>query len=552
MTATNIILARAARVFLQVQPTASELATWVARVDSGVASLNQQIIDISQATQRTTSNADELTRLFFVLFNRAPDITTFTEVMKMMDTGGYSFRDICQIGLNVGSSRLSSSLNLTNRQFVDKLAEAMFKYPGNIAGLPAQVDLLVNALSSGSITRSSLLEAATRYEDSALVYSASIQPSLLYLAAVGREPSAAEIEAGKLLPELVMTRQILAAAGEAPFGAFPVYSVASTVTTLTGTFTDAYAMDLNSYQSTLGTNSNYRLFLLNSTGTTEQSKLYDSTLLSSTKSLNASGLSAGIKGFTVTANSAGSTITAPNASSTLIGAAGNDVLTGGAGADVLTAGAGNDTLSGGAGDDTLNAGVGADTLTGGAGKDTFTLIDSNALFAQGGVTTITDFGNELDILNFSVLQGNTAKPANVKLIVGSSDRNSGFISTKSAVNNSILLVNNTGNWVDTAGNDLTPRKPAQIAELFTETYEIAGPPKTTGKRDVTFTKPPELASTYYVISYEAVNGADIWMVSNFSNLLSVSESEVKLIGHLNLNTHGNLWNALQVAGAFVA
>jgi hypothetical protein len=42
------------------------------------------------------------------------------------------------------------------------------------------------------------------------------------------------------------------------------------------------------------------------------------------------------------------------------------------------------------------------------------------------------------------------------------------------------------------------------------------------------------------------------MVSNFSNVLNVSESEVKLIGHLDLNAYGNLWTALQVAGAVVA
>ena len=87
--------------------------------------------------------------------------------------------------------------------------------------------------------------------------------------------------------------------------------------------------------------------------------------------------------------------------------------------------------------------------------------------------------------------------------------------------------------------------------MITETYAIAGPPATTGKRDVTFTNPPVLGSTYYVISYEAVNGADVWMVSNFSNVLSVSASEVKLIGHINLNAYGNIWNALQVAGAVV-
>jgi hypothetical protein len=34
-------------------------------------------------------------------------------------------------------------------------------------------------------------------------------------------------------------------------------------------------------------------------------------------------------------------------------------------------------------------------------------------------------------------------------------------------------------------------------------------------------------------------------------VLSVSASEVKLIGHINLNAYGNIWNALQVAGAVV-
>jgi hypothetical protein len=49
-----------------------------------------------------------------------------------------------------------------------------------------------------------------------------------------------------------------------------------------------------------------------------------------------------------------------------------------------------------------------------------------------------------------------------------------------------------------------------------------------------------------------MNGADVWMVSNFSSLPSVSESEVKLIGSLSLNSSGNLWTALQVPGAVVA
>ena len=552
MTATSIILTRAARVFLQDQPSASELASWVADVDQGVVSMNQQILDISHTSTRETSNTDELARLFFVLFNRAPDLATFTAAMGMMEKGGWSLQDICGLGLSMRGGQLSTSSNLTNTQFVNKLAEQLFKYPANIGGLSTIIDDLVNLLNDGMLSRAQLLELAVRNDDPSVVYNANIQPALLYLAAAGREASLAELESGKLLPELTLTRQVLAAAGESPFATFPSYTVNSTSATLSGTFTDAYEMNLDSHLSKLGVSSQYKMFLLNAAGTTEQSKQYDAALLSSVRNLDASGLSAAIKGFSVTASSSGSVIKAPDAKSTLTGGAGADTLTGGAAADFLTAGAGNDSLFGGAGDDVLNAGTGNDSLTGGLGKDTFTFADSNALLAQGGVTTITDFGNDLDVLNLGVLQGNPGKTANVTLIVGSSDRNSGFVSTKSAVNNSVFLVNNTGNWVDTANSGLTPRTPAQIADLFTETYAIAGPPASTGKRDVTFTKPPVLGATYYVLSYEAVNGADLWMVSNFSNVLSVSESEVKLIGHLSLNAYGNLWTALQVAGAVVA
>ena len=552
MTATSIILTRAARVFLQNQPTATELATWVARVDQGVVSLDQEIVEISHALNRETSYTDELARLFFVLFNRAPDLATFSEAMRMIEKDGWSFQAICRLGLSMSSSLLSDSLGLTNRQFVDKLAVSMFKSPASISGMPALLDSFVGALNGGAMSRAQLLETAMKYDDPSVVYHSYIQTSLLYLAAAGREASLAELESGKSLPELLLTRQILTAVGEAPFSTFPNYTISNTSATLNGIFTDVYELDLNTHMSTLGVSSQYKMFLLNPAGTTEQSMQYAPDLLASVKSLNATGLSAAIKGFTVTANVSGSTITAPNANSTLKGGAGNDVLTGGAGADLLTAGAGNDVLVGGDGADVLYAGSGNDILTGGLGKDTFTFTDSNAYYAIGGVTTITDFGNDLDVLNLAVLQGNTAKPTTVKLIVGSSDRNAGFVATKLAVNNSVFLVNNTGTWVDTADSGLTQRTPAQIADLFTETYAIAGPPATTGKRDVTFATSPILGATYYVISYEAVNGADIWMISNFSDLLSVSEDEVKLIGHLSLNAYGNLWNAIQVAGAVVA
>lgn len=537
---------------MQDQPSAPELASWVMRVDQGVVSLDQQILDISHATKRELSNTDELARLFFVLLNRAPDLATFSEAMRMMEKDGWSFQSICKLGLSMSAGQLSDSLGLSNRQFVDKLAALMFESPVDVIGLYAVMDTLVTGLNNGVITRAQLLDSAMRYDDPNVVYREYVQPALLYLAAAGREASLAELDSGKSLPELALTRQILTAAGESPFATFPSYTVNASSATLNGTFTDAFEMNLNTHTSSIGVNAQYKMFLLNAAGTMEQSKQYDTTLLSGITNLDGSGLNPALKGFTVTANSGGSIIKAPNAKSTLTGGDGSDVLTGGAAADTLSAGGGDDSLVGGAGDDVLVAGTGNDNLTGGLGKDTFTFCNSNALLVQGGVTTITDFGNDVDVLNFGPLQGNTVKPANVALIVGSSDRNSGFVLTKSAVNNSVFLVNNTGNWVDAVNNGLAPRTPEQIADLFTEVVPNPDVPDTTMVQDVTFTKPPVLGATYYVISYEAVHGADIWMVSNFSDVLSVSDNEVQLIGHINLSSYGNLWNALQVPGAVVA
>ena len=542
MTATSIIIDRAAKVFIKDKTPDAQLATWVARVDQGIVSLSQQILEISATSQRTTSFTDEIASLFFVLFNRGPDLTTHLEAQRLMREEGWSFQRICELGLNVSSGLLSNSLNLTNQQFVDRLAVGMFTYPDNINGLSTYIEGLVIALNSGLISRAGLLANAMQYEDSSVVYRADIQNSLIYVAAAGREASKAELVAGKTLPELVLARQVLTGAAETPFATFPSYLINSTTATLTGSFTDTYNMDLNTYISSIGLDNQYKTFLLNAAGTTELSKQYSPTLLSGVKNLDASGLSTKVKSFTATANATGSIIKAPNITSTLTGGAGNDTLTGGSSADVLTAGAGNDTLIGGAGDDVLIAGTGNDFLTGGLGIDTFTLCDANGLLLIGGLNTITDFGNGLDILNLGALRGNPGKTANVTLIVGSSDRSLGFVDTKSAINNSVLLVNNTGTWVDAANSGLTKRTPAQIAKLFTDT----------GSTNITFKDPPALASTYFVISYEAVNGADIWMVSNFSSLQTVSESECKLVGHIDTNAYGNVWTALQVAGAVVA
>jgi hypothetical protein len=219
---------------------------------------------------------------------------------------------------------------------------------------------------------------------------------------------------------------------------------------------------------------------------------------------------------------------------------------------VLTAGSGNETLVGGTGNDTLYAGSGQDSLTGGGGLDTFVFPSSVAVTQNHATTLITDFGNGADVLNLAVLAGDSGTPKAVSPIVGSSARGTGFVNTASAINNSVFLVYNTGQWVDDTASGLTTRTPTQISQLFTQTYPIPASgknPATVGVQPVVFATPPTIGAQYFVVSFDTVNGADLWMINNLAPLTSVDPTECLLVGHLSIT--GNLWSALNSSGAIV-
>ena len=77
------------------------------------------------------------------------------------------------------------------------------------------------------------------------------------------------------------------------------------------------------------------------------------------------------------------------------GGDGNDRILTNSFEDVLNGGAGNDTLNGGGANDTLNGGTGDDQLKGGKGSDTF------VFDAQMGADVVTDFGDDVDVLQIS-------------------------------------------------------------------------------------------------------------------------------------------------------
>lgn len=549
------IVTRAARVYVDDQPSASELNVLATRVSQGVVSMNQQLIEISRSDNRYLSDSDELARLFFILFGRAPDLPLFSEAMRLMEKNGLSLEAVAEAGLSFGAGRLSSALRLSDQEFMARLSEQMFEDPEEVLGLSAIVNLYANQLSTGIITRSEMVALAARFDASTTKYARNIDSALFYLAAAGREASAAELAAAQGRPTLALVRDILVSAGEAPTGALPFFSYEAGNLIVEGNFTEPLEFNLEKFTSKLGTKANYRTFFTTDGGATENSVEVSASAISGVRNIDASPIATGLVSFTATSSPLGSQITAPDAPSTLVGGVGTDILKGGALADFLSSGAGNDLLNGGDGNDTLVSTQGRDTLTGGGGDDTFTLPLASLGRTVEVFTTINDFGNGLDLINLAPILGRQGESEAATAIIGNADRNSpGFIDLTSLTNNSIVLVTNTGNWVDSSGVgdatiDLTPRTAIDIAELFTERYDSDGDSVKDATRSLGFATAPTTGQTYIVFSHDPVNGADIWLVDNFTDILSISSAEVRAIGHLD--PYADLWVTLTTEGVIL-
>jgi hypothetical protein len=556
MASPNLnVLTQAARVFLQKQPSTTELSALVTTVDQGVESLPQAIIRLASSSSRVIGYTDELTRLFFVLFDRPPDLATFSLAMGMLESGAYSLSDIARIGLNYSSSLLSNSLNLSNKSFVYKLASLVFTDYTSILGLNRVLDAYVLQLDNFSISRQSLLSLAVQYDDTNVRYHNYIEVALDYLATTGQAPSTNELISGQLLPETILLRQNLTSVGISAYGTALYFDLNGTSLVLSGSASGDFKMDLSNWTSTLAGGNNYRIFLTKDGGFSESSQLFDSSLLKGTQNIDATGLGVGIKTFTLQASSNGGVVKGPNVPSILTGGLGNDTFFAGSANTKFISNGGTDLFNGGPGDDSFYAGSGKNTLFGGLGKDTFVLPDLVTIQSKGAITIITDFGNGLDMIDLTAMSGNVgAGKSASSLIIGSSERGAGMVNAASVVNNSVMLVFNTGKWVDDATGGFGTRTNQQIANLFTETYNIPAVGNTqasTGTRSVTFTKQPTIGQNYFVFVYDSSSGVDIFEINNLTPLNTVTPNEVTLVGHMNLNSYANLWAALNTNGSIL-
>lgn len=522
-TATLDLVTRFARVYLDKRPSEGTLATLAARVDGQGATISQLLLEFHESGDRVNGNADELARMFFIMFNRPPDYETFAAAMDLMEVGN-SLSRIAEIAMTVRGGQLNDTQN--NQQFITKLAYQMFSNPALVPGLSNLTSVLLSQLNSGELTRADLLAAAVAFDHPQLKYNNDIDTSLLVMAAAGREASQAELAQFSAADPLPVIREVFEGAGELPFGELPFFNVNSTADqlTVTGSVVGTLSINLLNRTSVLTDGdplSNYRLVYSPDNGVTESIIRFRSSLLTNYDTLDMSGM--------VTTDLTGVTVTAHNQDLEFIGP---NVP------NIVYAGSGDDQLVGGSAADTLYAGAGEDDLTGGGGIDTFSFAPAATYRASlTNLTNILDFGNGADKISFSRLFGKTAAAANVTPIqVDAAPSGAQQTALAAIVANGVVLINNSGDWVDGNGA-LIRATPSDIASVF------AG---------VTITDPTTNSKSYAAISYDIVNGADVWLISNFTGLTAVTTAEVQLIGHIDNYSNTDLLTQLKVAGAIVA
>ena len=118
-TATSDLLDRAASVYLPAGMSEAEKETLVYRISEGHTTSVEVLNSIAMSAYRVNGEVDELARLFFLVFNRPPDLATFQAGIGALGQG-ISLGTICNFIINWGTSVFSASQ--TNQAFVDTLA----------------------------------------------------------------------------------------------------------------------------------------------------------------------------------------------------------------------------------------------------------------------------------------------------------------------------------------------------------------------------------------------------------------------------------------------
>ena len=245
---TAELIERTAQVYLPELPSESEVGAMVARIESASTTLPNILMEVANSASRDVGPSDELARLFFILFERAPDAVLFKQGMDLLRQGA-SLESICEIGLSLTGVSLNSSLNLTNTQFVDRLADAMWLVRPTGFKIQPFVDLLDNQ----DMTRAQLLSAALAYDDAFIKYTNQVDTALAYLAVANRQATEEELTLSQNTPQLPLIRQIIEQTEPDALGSIPYWTIAGPTLFLEGSYSDVLTVDLENSTATLGT-----------------------------------------------------------------------------------------------------------------------------------------------------------------------------------------------------------------------------------------------------------------------------------------------------------
>jgi len=511
-TDTESLIAQVASTYFVEPVSESELNAFVARINTGGLTLPSAIHELQQSLAKDLGPSDELTTLFFIAFDRAPDPTLYEAAMTALRAGS-TLENICEAALDFSGVQLSNSLDLTDAEFVTRLASSMWTILPNGLDLQAYIDSLQTR------SRAELLADAIRYQDETLSYATFIEPALTYLAVANRQPSVAELTEASAQGSLQLIRTTMIDNGLDPYGTIPYWSVAGNTLFIEGTNDSALTIDLTEPNALLGDSSAFKIVLSRDNKATESNITFNSGLLNGITRLDARDVDPTSSSMILTG---ASRIFAGPVDTTMTGTSGNDTLTGGTGNDILIGNGGSDTLIGGQGNDLFQ-------------------FDSAQSYEAGGFTLIRDFGLGTDTLDLGTVLGTTENAA-LSVISGVADPASNdFVALNTLTRDAIVVVDHAGIWPSAtpgqptiSSGSLTPRTVTDIANLFAT---------------VTFDEIPSRANRHILFATDIENDASVWLIENFTGLDQIDASEIQKIGQVDSGT-GDLFAILSTLATF--
>ncbi len=502
---TKAIVSNFYKVLTFSQPNELQLTVAAARVDSGATTLGETLKNIASSPSSSQSPATNVARMFFLVFDRAPDATLYHLVMDAL-RAGMAFVDVCELALSVTGLPLSNDGRPQSLDFAQTLLSRLFG-PGFDESLATD---LATGLDDGAWSRHQLLEVASGFNEVAVAPGSAVETSLLYLAGAGREATRIELlHASATTPGRVI--EALGAGGLSATGGFAALTRVSDAMMLSSDLSSDLVWDLSTNTFKLGGTAAFKVFYSENEDLSGAVASFSSTLVTDTTSLDASeAIGKGLVTF-VGNRDLPNLFKAPAAGSTAKGGAGDDILVGGDGVDIFTATDGNDVM------------------TGGLGDDKFILAVSNVYQAGTALTTITDFGDGKDTLDLSRLLNKSVDiSALVAVMATRVPSLPGVVPVVLPIpvtNSLVTLVENNGAWVTGADADAVSRsaEAADVAALF--------------GADRLFAAPTQVSKSV-VITADTRNSADVWLILNNTGVGAITDGtdgpqEVFHVAHLD-------------------